>query len=368
MTPGRAWGLHGDPQAGEIAELLYTSGTTGRPKGVMRTHGNVLAASANARRAFGYRHEDVIALAMPLSHSSALVSQMVPMVELGGTGVLVERFDPESLIDTIAAECVSCLRAVPAMFRLLMASPRFAGAFLPSLRLLMNSSAAIDPATCLEVKERLPGVELVNSYGLTEASTCTILPDRLAQAHPDSIGLPIEGVEMQVAGEDGQAVADGEEGEIQVRGPHVFAGYRGLPAETGRAIAPGGWLRTGDVGARKADGLFYFRGRKDDVINCGGRKYAPLEVENCILEMPDIAEAAVVGMPHRVLGEVAKAFVVFRPGVSVDPKAVSRHCARRLPSHKVPFKVEVVSALPRNSVGKVLHRSLRPAELADCRA
>lgn len=348
-----------DAAADDIAELMYTSGTSGEPKGVMRSHANARAASGNARRAFGYEHKDVIAIVMPLSHSSALVSQMLPMMEVGGTAVLEQRFDAAHLMSRMREQAVSCFRAVPTMFKMLITFREFNADHLPSLRLLMNSSAAIEPETYREIKDRFPDVELVNSYGLTEASTCTILSDAMAKKHPDSIGIPIPGVEMLVVDEAGCAVDDGVEGEFWVRGSNVCIGYRNLPTVTEASFAPGGWLKTGDMGYRNTEGLFYFRGRKDDVINCGGRKYAPTEVQDCILKLPEIADVAVVGVPHRVLGQVAKAFVVFREDATADLKAVTRHCARHLSSHKVPFYVEAVDALPRNSLGKVLHRELQ---------
>lgn len=347
------------PATEDIAELMYTSGTIGKPKGAMRSHANARAASGNARRAFGYRHDDIIAIVMPLSHSSALVSQMLPMVEVGGTIVLVERFDAADLLARIGGQAVTCFRAVPATFKMLMVYPEFNADHLPSLRLLMNSSAAIEPKTHWDIKARFPEVDLVNSYGLTEASTCTILDDAMAQEHPDSIGVPISGVEMSVVDDAGCVVDDGIVGEIWVRGPHVCLGYHNLPAETEALFAPGGWMRTGDMGHKDSQGLFYFHGRKADVINCGGRKYAPVEVENCILELKEVAEVAVLGVPHSVLGQVAKAFVVFRNHAIADRKAVTRHCARYLSSHKVPFYVESVDALPRNSLGKMLHRELK---------
>jgi acyl-coenzyme A synthetase/AMP-(fatty) acid ligase len=160
-----------------------------------------------------------------------------------------------------------------------------------------------------------------------------------------------------VVDENGNVLPDGVEGELCVRGPHVFVGYRNLDPAMRRVDADG-WLRTGDLGHRDADGYYFLHGRRDDVINCGGLKVIPLEVENCILEMLEVAEVAVGGAPHRVLGEVVKAFVIPRPGIDLDPKAVRRHCTRRLASHKVPFHVELVSHLPKNAVGKVVRRRL----------
>jgi long-chain acyl-CoA synthetase len=344
-------------QPDAIAELMYTSGTTGEPKGVMRSHRNVCAASRNSILGFGYTANDVIAIVMPLSHSSALNSQMMPLLELGGALVLMERFDPAQLLALIRAEGVTCMRAVPTMIRMLLGLPDFCAAALPTLRLVVNSSAPIDSHTYTQVKHRFESIQVMNSYGLTEASTCTVLPDHLALAHPDSVGWPIEGVEMQVRDEAHHRVSTGDEGEICVRGKHVFVGYRGHPEKT-QAVLIDGWLHTGDLAHCDENGLYYLHGRRDDVINCAGRKFAPVEVENFILQLAGIADVAVVGAPHPVLGHVGKAFVVLAPGASIDTRTIKRECARRLPGYKAPFFVEIVAALPRNSTGKVLRRKL----------
>jgi len=244
------------------------------------------------------------------------------------------------------------------MLRALMVSLECSSTHLPSLRLLINSSAPIDPHAFGALKQRFPEIEVMNSYGLTEASTCTVLRDSMALRRPDSVGVPIEGVEMRVVNEQGQEVEDNVEGEIWVRGEHVFLGYRDRPEAT-RSVLVDGWLRTGDVGRRDAEGFYYLHGRKDDVINCAGYKVSPLEVENCILQIPEVAEVAVVGEPHRILGQVVKALVVPRTPGHLDAKRIINHCARQLASHKVPFYVEAVTALPKNSVGKTLRRRLQ---------
>jgi acyl-CoA synthetase (AMP-forming)/AMP-acid ligase II/acyl carrier protein len=354
-----AWSTEGPaatPIAGrgedEIAELMYTSGTIGTPKGALRSHRNVRAAIANSTRGFGYRHDDVIAIVMPLSHSSGLSSQLLPLIALGGTVVLLERFDVPAMLDTLRAEKVTCMRAVPAMLRALAASPVFSAAVLPALRLIVNSSAPLDAATYAEVARRFPAIAVMNSYGLTEASTCTVLTAEAARSRPESVGVPIDGVTMQVVGEDGRVVGPDVDGEIWVRGPHVFAGYHRRPDAT-RAVLVDGWLRTGDLGRRDGEGFYYLHGRAAELINCGGRKFSPGDVERCIRDLPDVVDVAVMGEPHRVLGEVARALVVPRAGSPLTSKQVINHCVRRLPSHKVPFVVDLVGELPRTSVGKI---------------
>ena len=347
----------GLPTPGSVAELMYTSGTTGEPKGVMRSHRNVLAASRNAIRGFGYHPDDVIAIVMPLSHSSALNSQMMPLLELGGTLVLLNKFDAQELIALIRSESVTCMRAVPAMLRMLLALPDFEATALPSLRLIVNSSAPIDPASYVELKRRFAAIQVMNSYGLTEASTCTVLDDAQALSHPTSVGIPIEGVNMRVCDEAGHEVPRGTEGEIYVSGEHVFVGYRNNPQKTS-AVLVDGWLHTGDIAHQDEQGLFYLHGRRDDVINCAGRKFAPTDVENCILLLREVQETVVIGAPHPVLGQVVKAYVVLKPGVEPNARLITRHCARNLPSHKIPFYVEFTAELPHNSTGKVMRRKL----------
>ena len=343
-----------------VAELLYTSGTTAAPKGVLRSHENVLAAVRNARIAFGYTSDDTIAIAMPLSHSSALTSQLLPVLQAGGRVVLLPRFDPEEMIETIAAERVTCVRLVPAMIRLLLAHAGFDAAALPSLRLIMNSSAPVDADTYRELKRRFAGISVLNSYGLTEASTCTVLPDALALTHSGSVGAPVDGVRLGVRGDDGAELGPGEEGEIWVAGAHVSIGYHRDEAATAAARS-GDWLRTGDLGRIDSDGMLFLNGRRDDLINCGGRKVVPEEVERCVSQAPGVREAACTAMPHRVLGQVVHAFVVPDGSGLFDPRAVVRHCAGALPSHMVPFQVTAVSELPRNAVGKLVRRRLQAA-------
>lgn len=349
-----------DRAVGEtIAELLHTSGTTYAPKGVLRSHRGVLAAMRNAQAAFGYREDDVIGIVMPLTHSSALTSQLLPVLNAGGTVVPIARFEPASVVRALRGHGVTCFRAVPTMFELLLAQEDFRRDHLPAIRLLMGSSATFDPRTRGALQARFPGLEIMDSYGLTEASTCTVLSGADAAEHPGSIGVPVPGVEIRIVNRSGFEVAAGEEGEIWVRGPHLFSGYASGAEESLLAIASGGWLKTCDLGTRDSSGFLYLRGRTDNQINCGGWKFSGPDVERCIRALPGVADVAVVGVPHRVLGEVAQAFVTLRKEAGVDGKEILRHCSRHLPSHMVPFRVKLVDRIPRSDTGKVLHRSLQ---------
>jgi long-chain acyl-CoA synthetase len=243
------------------------------------------------------------------------------------------------------------------MLRLLITTPEFTLERLPSLRLIINSSAAIDIWTFNRIKKIFHNIEIMNSYGLTEASTCTILPDVDVLKKPDSVGYAIEGVRMCILDDNGQFLETDAEGEICVRGDHVFPGYRDRPAETSSVFFKG-WLLTGDLGFADHEGYYYLTGRKSEMINCGGRKIAPLEVENVIMQIPEVANAAVVGKSHRLLGQVVRAFVVPKKGENLHPKVIKSHCTRCLPSHKIPFYVDIVDELPTNAAGKIMRRKL----------
>jgi len=353
-APPAAWRARGE----DVAELIFTSGTTGRPKAAMRSHANVRAALRNAESAFCYRPSDTILVAMPLSHSSALTSQLLPILEVGGRAVLLERFEAASFVTALSRHRVTCMRAVPAMLRMLLGLERFCEEQLPALRCISNSSAPIDEKTWHALRERFPGVEILNSYGLTEASTCTVLSHQQGALRPDSIGVPLDGVELEVRDEAGACLGAGEEGELWVRGPHVFTGYFGDPPASAAARRDG-WFRTGDLAHRDSAGFYRITGRRDQLINCGGHKVAPAEVEACIRGLSKVRDVSVVGRPHRSAGEVVLAYVVVAPGSAMHKREVTQHCRRHLASHKIPFHVEFVPDLPRNALGKVLKKELR---------
>ncbi|MGH8249912.1 MAG: class I adenylate-forming enzyme family protein [Steroidobacteraceae bacterium] len=347
----------GHVTAESIAELMHTSGTTGIAKAAMRTHANVLAAARNATRGFGYVENDVIAVVMPLSHSSALNSQLIPFIRFGAAIVLIDRFEPDEVIETLRTHSVTCMRLVPSMARLLLGRDHFRGDHLPAIRMLINSSAPVEPATLASLKARFPRVAVMDSYGLTEASTCTVLTVDPARPAQGSVGRAIEGVILEIVDDAGRPAASGMEGEVRLRGEHVFAGYLGMPDESARALKDG-WLWTGDLGHLDDAGNLYLHGRSSEVIHCSGYTVHPATVENCILEMPEVEAVAVTGVAHKLLGQVVKAFVISRePGI--EPRKIVNHCVRSLPSHAVPFHVEFVDTLPRNVTGKLIRRQLK---------
>jgi len=343
-----------------VATLLYTSGTTGFPKGAMVSHRNALWNARSCQAALGYRAGDVGLLSLPLFHVTGLGSQLVALLAVGGSLVLQREYDTAAVLELIGRHRVSALFFVPAIYKLLTLRADPARHRLGSVRIAAYGGAPMDPDTIRALQALLPA-RLHNCYGLTETtSLATVLPAEQALTHAHSVGRAVPGVELEVRGPGGERLGPGEPGELFVRGPNVVQGYWGAPQKTAQALA-GGWLRTGDLAAVDAQGLVTILDRLKDMVNRGGEKVYCLEVENAIYAFPGVAEAAVVGGPHPVFGEVPVAFVAALPGAALDPQALRRHCAERLADYKVPVAVHLVEKLPRNPGGKVLKQELRRA-------
>jgi len=350
------------PCAGDdVACLLYTSGTTGFPKGAMISHANALFNVGSCEKTLGYRADDVGLIALPLFHVTALHSQLVALLAVGATAVLQD-YDTRRMLELIAGERVTALFLVPAIYKLMtLRREEVRRHDLSRVRLAAYGGAPMDPDTIRTLRELLPGVELHNCYGLTECSSLgTVLPAPEVLTRADSVGLPVPGTEAEVRDEAGARLPPGRPGELHLRGPHIVQGYHRAPEKT-RAALSDGWLRTGDVARMDADGFVYILDRAKDMINRGGEKIYGLEVENVLFAYPGIAEAAVAGVPHVVFGEVPVAFVVPLPGARIDHEALRAHCATRLADFKVPVEVRILEKLPRNPGGKVVKQELRRA-------
>ncbi len=348
----------------DVATLLYTSGTTGFPKGAMITHANCLFNAASCRATLGYRREDVGLLSLPLFHVTGLHSQLVALLAVGGSVVLQEEYDTRQALELTSAHGATALFFVPAIYKLFTLRDDLARYDLSRVRVAAYGGAPMDPETVRAVQRILPA-ELHNCYGLTECSSlATVLPAELALPRADSVGRAVPGTQAEVRDQAGARLPPGEAGELWLRGPHVVKGYWGAPDKTAQAIQRG-WLRTGDVARIDRDGLVVILDRVKDMINRGGEKIYGLEVENVLYAFPGVAEAAVVGVPHPVFGEVPAAFVAPLPGATLDPDAIRRHCASRLADFKVPVAVRFVEKLPRNPGGKVLKQSLKQAWESD---
>jgi long-chain acyl-CoA synthetase len=344
-----------DREREDVAAILYTSATTGRPKGVMLSHANVVS---NVHAVVHHLHmtlDDRGLCALPLFHCFGQNFIMNALVAAGGTLVLHERFVPADFLAAIAHHRVTLLYAVPTMYIVLL-SAGFRAHDLSSLRLAF-SAAAMLPGDVEQHWTAATGLPVSQGYGLTESSPFATYNHEHAH-RPGSVGTPVENVEVRVVDEQDREVADGTLGEIVIRGPNVMLGYLGKPEDTA-SVLRGGWLHSGDIGHRDADGYFHVVDRVKDMINVAGFKVFPREVEEVLFGHPAVAEVAVLGRPDPVKGEVVRACVVARPGHSATVEELVEHCRGRVASYKVPVVVEFLTALPKSPTGKILKKNLR---------
>jgi malonyl-CoA/methylmalonyl-CoA synthetase len=348
LQEGPAPALDG-ARPGDPALLCYTSGTTGAPKGVVLSHGNLLAGVEAVRLAWRWTPDDRLILALPLFHIHGLGVGLHGTLAAGASAVLLPRFDVEGVLDAAAAHRPTLLFGVPTMYARLAASPR--AAELGRLRLCVSGSAPL-PAELFERLARATGQRVLERYGMTETLMNASNPYE-GERRPGSVGLPLPGVEVRLAG--------GDPGEILLRGPNVFAGYWERPDETAEAFEPNGWFRSGDVGSFDRDGYLRIVGRAKELIISGGENVYPRDVEDVLREHPAVAEVAVIGTPSDEWGEAVTAVVVPRRDPAhpaVDEAALRAFCAERLAPHKRPRIVRFVDMLPRNALGKVLRQEL----------
>ncbi len=354
--------LRGDPALGaldldrdETAAILYTSATTGRPKGVMLTHSNIVSNANATVHHLRMTPEDRGLCALPLFHCFGQNFILNALVNSGGTLVLQERFVLEEFLAAIAGWRITLLYAVPTMYILILASDTTAYDF-SSLRLCF-SAAAMLPADVERRWHERYGHWIHQGYGLTECSPfASYNHDTLFR--PGSVGTPIENVEMKVVDEQGRELADGELGEILIKGPNVMKGYFRNAEATAQAIRDD-WLHSGDIGSRDADGYYYVVDRVKDMINVSGFKVFPREVEEVLFRHPAVKETAVLGIPDPVKGEAVKAFVVLKEGQRVDAETLKALCKEKVASYKVPEVIEFLPALPKSPTGKILKKDLR---------
>jgi long-chain acyl-CoA synthetase len=348
-----------DRADGDVAVLLFTSGTVGAPRPAMLTHGNLSSnldqILANPARPDGV---DEVALAvLPLFHVFGLNAVLGLTLRVGGTIVLVERFDPHSTLAAVAEHGVTVLTGVPTMWADLAGLPDVDPADLATVRYAVSGAAPLDPAVRRAVRDRL-GLDLTEGYGLTEASPAVTAG--LGHDAPDgSIGVPLPGVEVRLVDGEGEDALVGDAGEIWVRGPNVFAGYWGDDEATAAALTPEGWLRTGDMAVVDDHGFLALVDRRKDVIIVSGFNVFPGEVEQVLAGHPDVAEAAVVGVPHPHSGEAVRAYVVARDGAHVEEDDLIAHAGRHLARYKCPSSIAFVDELPVGLTGKVIRRALR---------
>ncbi|HEY8082928.1 MAG TPA: long-chain fatty acid--CoA ligase [Solirubrobacterales bacterium] len=351
-TPGLA-----DTAEEDTAVILYTSGTTGKPKGAELTHANLSRnAEVSSRTTSEIAPRDVVLGALPLFHSFGQTVGMNASLRVGACLTLVPKFDPGDALETMQRDGVTHFYGVPTMFGALLHHPDREKFDTSNLRICITGGASM-PVEVLHGFEGAFGTKVLEGYGLSETSplACTNHPDKERKA--GSIGTPIEGVEMQVVDENDNPVAQGEVGEIVIRGHNVMKGYWQRPDATEEAMR-GGWFHSGDMARTDEDGYFYIVDRKKDLIIRGGYNVYPREVEEVLYEHPKIREAAVVGVPHDEWGEEIGAAVVLHDGEELAPEEISTYVKERIAAYKYPRVVWFLDELPKGPTGKILKREI----------
>lgn len=355
----------GDPRPLDLdlAAVLFTSGSTGEPKGVTLTNRNMAFVAGSIVEYLEMARDDRILCVLPLSFTYGLY-QLLTCVRVGATLVLEAGFTyPGRVVQTLEAERITGLPAVPTVFGVLVALRGLAERELPHLRFLTNAGAALPAAMLAAVRRTFPGARLYSMYGQTEcARVCYLPPDEL-DARPMSVGIAIPGTEAWVEDDAGRVAPAGEVGELMVRGSHVMQGYWEDEEGTAQRLRPGRWpwervLATGDLFRQDAEGYLYFVSRRDDLIKSRGEKVVPREVEEVLHAIAGVREAAVVGVPDELLGQAVHAHVAPESGVELGTDELRRHCAERLEVHMIPRRVTLHAALPRTANGKIDRRAL----------
>lgn len=351
----------GDPEPpadDALALLIYTSGTTGRPKGVMLDHANVRAMCEMVVAGIGLDGTDHSLLVLPLFHVNGIVVSVLSPLLAGARATVAGRFRPETFFDVVERVRPTYFSAVPAIYAMLAGLPAEVRPDASSLRRAICGAAPM-PAGLIGRFEQRYGVPIVEGYGLSEGTCASTLNPPAGPRKPGTVGLPLPGQRVALMGPDGRLLTEGA-GEVVIQGPNVMRGYLNQPAETARTVVDG-WLHTGDVGRFDEDGYLVLVDRIKDMIIRGGENLYPKEIENALYAHPDVVEAAVVGAPDPVLGEVPVAWVAVRAGAVVAPEELIAHCAGRIARMKVPTRVTVVDTLPKNPVGKIDKPALRRA-------
>ncbi len=345
--------------ADDVHRLMYTSGTTGRPKGVMLTHANLAWKNHAHTIEFGFTDADLGLACGPLYHVGALDLTTTSLIAAGATTIVHRSFEASEVVTEIERSRVSTVWLAPAMVNAIMALPDIEQRDLSSVRVIINGGEKMPIPLIERIQRVFPSAWFADAYGLTETvSGDTFLDRDSILSKLGSVGRPCLYLELDVWDEDGNSVAAGEQGEIVMRGPKVFKGYWRDDDATAAAFARG-WFHTGDIGVLDDDGYLFIVDRLKDMIVSGGENIASSEIERVLYEHDSVLEAAVVGRPDDRWGEVPVAFVALRPGADVTSDALIDHCGAQLARFKVPKAITFIASLPRNPSGKVLKRELR---------
>ncbi|MGW5410233.1 class I adenylate-forming enzyme family protein [Actinomadura geliboluensis] len=348
--------------------ILYTSGTTGRPKGAVITHGSILASARAQADHFAMSDTDVLLGHLPFNHVGGITCTIMAALVSGGSVALLPAFSPDGALRAIERHRVTFLGAVPTMYVLMLGRPDFADHDLSSVRLCMAGGSNVEPALAESIRRAFPGAPLYGLYGLSETSGACVLsrldddPETVAR----TLGVIIGDFEGRVTGPDGAVLPAGEAGELQIRGGCVTAGYWDMPDETAEVFLPDGWLATGDMVEMEPDGHLVLRGRKKEMYIQGGFNVYPVEIENVLTAHPKVAMAAGIGVPDAVLGEVGRFYIVPRPGTE-PPTAdeLAAHCREHLADYKVPRQFAITAEVPLTPVGKIHKAQLKADYLGD---
>jgi len=350
-------------KADDLAAILYTSGTTGRSKGAMLTHGNLLSNAVMLKDYWGWKPGDVLIHALPIFHVHGLFVAIHAALLNGSKMIWMAKFEPKAAIAAMARATV--FMGVPTLYVRMLAEPGLTPEAASHMRLFISGSAPLLIETFKEWQERT-GHTILERYGMSETIMLTSNPYAADARHGGqaerrgaTVGFPLPGVGLRVVDDAGAPLAVGEIGNIQVRGPNVFKGYWRMPEKTAEEFTADGWFKTGDVGRQDERGYVSIVGRSKDLIISGGYNVYPAEIEGYINELPGVAESALVGVPHPDFGEVGVAVVIAKPGAKLDGEAIISQLKSQLANFKIPKRCFVASELPRNTMGKVQKNLLR---------
>ncbi|CAM3916450.1 long-chain fatty acid--CoA ligase [Micrococcus flavus] len=347
------------------AVILYTSGTTGRPKGAQLTHRNIgTNADTTAETLILLQPGETVLGCLPLFHVFGLTCALMSCVTVGATLSLIPRFDPQQAVQTIEDQKVNLFVGVPTMYGAVLAAAKDRPEALASLRVAVSGGSSM-PVELLRRFESAFGCEILEGYGLSETSPVACFNHPGEEHRPGSIGRAVRGCELQLVTPEGDVVAEGDEetlGEVWIRGENIMKGYWGRPEATAEAITEDGWFRSGDIGRRDSAGNYYIVDRTKDMILRGGLNVYPREIEEVLYEHPAVAEAAVVGVPHPELGQEIAAHVVLAPGAEATEEELIEHVKSQVAPYKYPRTVTVRDGLPKTATGKILKRELTTAE------
>ncbi|MGH6638491.1 MAG: malonate--CoA ligase [Polaromonas sp.] len=343
-------------QADDLAAILYTSGTTGRSKGAMLSHGNMLSNARVLKDYWGWKAGDVLIHALPIFHVHGLFVAIHGALINGSKMIWLSRFDPKLVVKKLPEATV--FMGVPTLYVRLLAEPGLNREACRNMRLFIAGSAPLLIETFNEWQQRT-GLSILERYGMSETIMLTSNPYQGGERRGGTVGLALPGVSLRVQGDDGQPLPVGEIGGLQVKGPNVFQGYWRMPEKTREEFTADGYFKTGDVGKLDERGYITIVGRSKDLIISGGYNVYPAEIEGYINDLPGVAESALVGVPHPDFGEAGVAVVIPKPGATLDAGQIVVALKSRLANFKIPKQCFVVSELPRNTMGKVQKNLLR---------